>query len=123
MMEPAKDRMRNNVSEPPDVEQRGDIFRPGWGAPASGGHLEMFLSERNFRPMARREFLDQSRVPRCVTAGRTLERSSHRRSSWWCLLPSSCWSPRWCLLPSASGLTEEYFPRTAIELIEFHVRC
>src|SRR5215471_21477045 len=35
--------------------------------------------------------------------------SSHRRSSWWCLLPSSCWSPRWCLLPSASGLTEEYF--------------
>jgi hypothetical protein len=32
MMEPAKDRMRNNVSEPPDVEQRGDIFRPGWGA-------------------------------------------------------------------------------------------
>src|SRR5262249_27087481 len=45
-------------------------------------------------------------------------RSSHRRSSWWCLLPSSCWSPRWCLLPSASGLTEEVFPRTAIELIE-----
>src|SRR6516225_4229300 len=45
-------------------------------------------------------------------------RSSHRRSSWWCLLPSSCWSPRWCLLPSASGLTEEIFPRTAIELIE-----
>src|SRR5215813_8476336 len=43
-------------------------------ATASGGHLEMFLSERNFRPMARREFLDQSRVPRCVTAGRTLER-------------------------------------------------
>src|SRR6516165_9273676 len=35
-----------------------------------------------------------------------------------CLLPSSCWSPRWCLLPSASGLTEEVFPRTAIELIE-----
>src|SRR6516225_698496 len=34
-------------------------------------------------------------------------RSSHRRSSWWCLLPSSCWSPRWCLLPSASGLTED----------------
>jgi hypothetical protein len=30
MMEPAKDGMRNNVSEPPDVEQRGDIFRPGW---------------------------------------------------------------------------------------------
>jgi hypothetical protein len=26
MMEPAKDRMRNNVSEPLDVEQRGDIF-------------------------------------------------------------------------------------------------
>src|SRR5262245_19577686 len=46
-------------------------------------------------------------------------RSSHRRSSWWCLLPSSCWSPRWCLLPSASGLTEDgIFPRTAIELIE-----
>src|SRR5262245_60591455 len=43
-------------------------------ATASGGHLEMFLSERNFRPMVRREFLDQSRVPRCVTAGRTLER-------------------------------------------------
>ena len=75
MMEPAKDRMRNNVSEPPDVEQRGDIFRPGWGAqPPRGGHLEMFLSERNFRPMVRREFLDRSRVPRCVTAGRTLER-------------------------------------------------
>src|SRR5262249_33642313 len=45
-------------------------------------------------------------------------RSSHRRSSWWCLLPSSCWSPRWCLLPAASGLTEEVFPRTAVELIE-----
>jgi len=26
MMEPAKDRMRNNVSEPPDVEQRGTFF-------------------------------------------------------------------------------------------------
>jgi len=25
MMEPAKDRMRNNVSEPPDVEQRGEF--------------------------------------------------------------------------------------------------
>lgn len=77
MMEPAKDRMRNNVSEPPDVEQRGDIFRPGWGAAtASGGHLEMFLSERNFRPRVRRGvFRPKSRVsPRCVTAGRTLER-------------------------------------------------
>src|SRR5262245_32567113 len=77
MMEPAKDRMRNNVPEPPDVEQRGDIFRPGWGAAtASGGHLEMFLSERNFRPTVRRGvFRPKSRVsPRCVTAGRTLER-------------------------------------------------
>ena len=76
-MEPAKDWMRNNVSEPPDVEQRGDIFRPGWGAAtASGGHLEMFLSERNFRPRVRRGvFRPKSRAsPRCVTAGRTLER-------------------------------------------------
>ena len=40
MMNPAKDRMRNNLR----TEQRGDIFRPGWGAAtASGGHLEMFL--------------------------------------------------------------------------------
>src|SRR6516225_3042079 len=39
-------------------------------------------------------------------------RSSHRRSSWWCLLPSSCWSPRWCLLPSASGLMV-FPPRSA----------
>ena len=55
----------------------GDIFRPGWGAAtASGGHLEMFLSERNFRPRVRRGvFRPKSRVsPRCVTAGRTLER-------------------------------------------------
>ena len=75
MMEPAKDRMRNNVSEPPDVEQKGGHFPARMGsATASGGHSEMFLSERNFRPMVRREFLDQSRVPRCVTAGRTLER-------------------------------------------------
>ena len=53
MMEPGKDRMRNNVSEPLDVEQGGDIFRPGWGAAtASGGHLEMFLITplRNRRP-------------------------------------------------------------------------
>ena len=71
-MNPAKDRMRNNLR----TEQRGDIFRPGWGAAtASGGHLEMFLSERNFRLTVRRGVFRQSRVsPRCVTAGRTLER-------------------------------------------------
>jgi len=41
-----------------------------------GGHLERFLSERNFRPRVRRDvFRPKSRVsPRCVTAGRTLER-------------------------------------------------
>jgi hypothetical protein len=50
MMEPAKDRMRNNVSEPPDVEQRGDIFRPGWGAAtASGGHLENVFIRAKFQ--------------------------------------------------------------------------
>src|SRR6516225_3787117 len=32
-----------------------------------------------------------------------IRRSSPRRSSWWCLLPSSYWSPRWCLLGSPSG--------------------
>ena len=55
MMEPAKDRMRNNVSEPLDVEQRGDIFPARIGSSNRlGGHLEMFLSERNFRPTVRR---------------------------------------------------------------------
>jgi hypothetical protein len=39
MMEPAKDRMRNNASEPLDVEQRGDIFRPGWGAATASGAI------------------------------------------------------------------------------------
>jgi hypothetical protein len=35
----------------------------------------MFLSERNFRPIRRGVFRPKSRVsPRCVTAGRTLER-------------------------------------------------
>jgi hypothetical protein len=35
----------------------------------------MFLSERNFRPIRREVFRPKSRVsPRCVTAGRTLER-------------------------------------------------
>src|SRR5262249_25411412 len=48
-------------------------------ATASGGHLEMFLSERNFRPMVRREFLDQSRVPRCVTAASALPSDLHRQ--------------------------------------------
>jgi hypothetical protein len=62
MMEPAKDRMRNNVSEPPDVEQRGDIFRPGWGAAtASGGHLEMFYPSEISGPGSDGEFLDQNR--------------------------------------------------------------
>jgi len=32
MMEPAKDRMRNNVSEPPDVEQRGGHFAARMGS-------------------------------------------------------------------------------------------
>jgi len=40
------------------------------------GHLERFLSERNFRPRVKREvFRPKSRVsPRRVTAGQTLER-------------------------------------------------
>ena len=72
MMEPAEDRMRNNL-QIARHRTKGDIFRPGWGAAT---HLEMFLSERNFRPRVRREvFRPKSRVsPRCVTAGRTLER-------------------------------------------------
>ena len=71
-MEPAEDRMRNNL-QIARHRTKGDIFRPGWGAAT---HLEMFLSERNFRPRVRREvFRPKSRVsPRCVTAGRTLER-------------------------------------------------
>jgi len=76
MTEPARDRMRNNVSEPPDVEQRGDIFRPGWGAAtASGAIWRCFYPSEISGPRSDGEFLDQSRVsPRCVTAGRTLER-------------------------------------------------
>ena len=73
-MEPAQDRMRNNVSEPLDVEQRGDIFPARIGRSNAWCHLEMFLSERNFR-VRRGIFRPKSRVsPRCVTAGRTLER-------------------------------------------------
>jgi hypothetical protein len=38
MMEPAKDRMRNNVSEPPDVEQRGTFSgQDGEQQPRLGG--------------------------------------------------------------------------------------
>jgi hypothetical protein len=45
------------------------------GFSGTTGHLEMFLSERNFRPIRRGVFRPKSRVsPRCVTAGRTLER-------------------------------------------------
>ena len=77
MLEPAKDRMRNSVSETARRRTKGGtFFRPGLGAAtASGCHLEMFLSERNFRPIRRGVFRPKSRVsPCCVTAGRTLER-------------------------------------------------
>jgi hypothetical protein len=38
MMEPAKDRMRNNVSEPPDVELRGTFSgQDGEQQPRLGG--------------------------------------------------------------------------------------
>jgi hypothetical protein len=72
-MEPAKDRMRNNVSEPPDVEQRGGIFRPGCrlGGPFGDVFIRAKFQAQGqtgvFRPKSRAS-------PRCMTAGRTLER-------------------------------------------------
>jgi hypothetical protein len=74
-MEPAKDRMRNNVSEPLDVEQRGDIFPARIGrSNRLGVPFRDVLSERNFR-VRRGVFRPKSRVsPRWITAGRTLER-------------------------------------------------
>jgi hypothetical protein len=55
------------------LPQRANPSRMGFSG--TTGHLEMFLSERNFRPIRRVVFRPKSRVsPRCVTAGRTLER-------------------------------------------------
>src|SRR5262245_31454218 len=72
------ERIDDGARQGSDAQQRLRTARLG-SATASGGHLEMFLSERNFRPMVRREFLDQSRVPRCVTAASALPSDLHRQ--------------------------------------------
>jgi hypothetical protein len=63
MMEPAKDRMRNNVSEPLDVEQRGDIFpaRIGSSNCLGGPFRDVFYPSKISGPGSDREFLDQNR--------------------------------------------------------------
>ena len=60
MMEPTKDRMRNNVSEPLDVEQRGDIFPARIGSSNRLGvpFRDVFIRAKF---QGHGEFLDQNR--------------------------------------------------------------
>jgi hypothetical protein len=62
MMEPAKDRMRNNVSEPPDVEQRGTFSgQDGEQQPPRGAIWRCFYPSEISGPGSDGEFLDQNR--------------------------------------------------------------
>ena len=49
MMEPAKDGMRNNVSEPPDVEQRGTFSGQDGSSNRLGGPLENVFIRAKFQ--------------------------------------------------------------------------
>ena len=80
------ERIADGARQGSDAQQRlrtarrrtkGDIFRPGWGEqPPRGAFRQCFYPSQISGAGSGGEFLDQkSRVsPRCVTAGRTLER-------------------------------------------------